>query len=134
MVNFLYVFAQIIEFAAFLKVRTGEECLTRYRRLTPILPYVTSLPLTMSSLLTLLHTSSFVDSLRPSQLRISADSVQRPFKIPLGTGGCFAMLLLPFLFMLVMLYLATAKTWLVCGSMVFAGGLGHCVMELSRRR
>ena len=86
MVNFLYIFAQIIEFAAFLK------------------------------------------------LRISAEKVHRPFKIPLGTRGCFFMLLLPFLFMLVMLYLASAKTWLVCGSMIAAGSVGHCVMEVSRRR
>lgn len=44
------------------------------------------------------------------------------------------MLFLPFVFMLVMIYLASAKTWAVCGLMLAVGMIAHCFMEVSRRR
>ncbi|GMI11918.1 hypothetical protein TrVE_jg12535 [Triparma verrucosa] len=86
MVNFLYIFAQMLEFAAFLK------------------------------------------------LRISADTVYRPFRIPLSTKGCFAMLCFPFLFMLVMICLASLKTWLVCGGLFLLGVSFNFFVEVCRKR
>jgi amino acid transporter len=80
MVNFLYIFAQMLEFAAFIK------------------------------------------------LRISAGNIHRPYKIPLSTRGCVCMLILPFLFMIIMICLASFKTWLVCALVV---GLGEVCEERS---
>ncbi|GMH70012.1 hypothetical protein TrLO_g14458 [Triparma laevis f. longispina] len=85
-VNFLYIFAQMLEFAAFLK------------------------------------------------LRITAGNVYRPFKIPLSTKGCFAMLFFPFLFMLAMLSLASLKTWLVCSLMVAVGVAFNFFVERCRAK
>jgi amino acid transporter len=86
MVNFLYIFSLIMEFAAFIK------------------------------------------------LRVSHGDIHRPFKIPLGTVGCVLMLTPATIFLLVMIALASAKTWAVCGGMIVSGALVHLLMKLAKNK
>ena len=86
MVNFLYIFAQLLEFAAFISLRINQPSLTR------------------------------------------------PFKIPLSTPLLIIMLTPPTLFMLWMLYMATALTWFLMGGMCSLGAILFVALDAARKR
>ena len=73
MLNFLYCFAELLEFSAFIK------------------------------------------------LRFTRKSLHRPFKIPLGDVGCCVMLVPPVALILVLMGMASRKTWVMCGGAVAFG-------------
>eukprot|EP00659_Diplonema_papillatum_P009706 gene9706-15072_t len=85
MLNMLYCIAELLEFAAFLK------------------------------------------------LRISRPDIHRPYKIPLGTFGCFLLLTPPTILILVLMSLASMRTWIVCGILISLGILIDFVFQSFRR-
>ena len=68
------------------------------------------------------------------KLRIARPDLERPYRVPLSTGGCVVLLAPPTLLLALVMCLADARVWLTCVGFGMVGAALYPILRAAKHR